>query len=282
LGLSFLVMIRKNVILGKPIKLSTWRKSALGSYASTGDCSVYAIQKVSVVKLLEFLKEESKTANEKVSIAHFAGLACAKAIEKYPQINSVIRFGKIYPRQDINIFYQVAVDKEGNDLTGTTIKNINNKSILEIAIELNRRASEIRSGNDKDFKQIKKSVSSLPGILMRPLLRTLGFIFYSLNLWSPLTGMPRDNFGSMMITNIGSLGLETAFAPLVDFSRAPLLLALGAVFDDVKIVDGVISPDRCVNLCWTLDHRLIDGVVGAKMSKFVKQAFESPESLKLI
>lgn len=272
-------MFQKNVKLGKPLKLSTWRKTSLGSYKASGDCQVYGVQKISVSKVIDFLNKKSEETGKRITITHFMGRACAKAIEKNPQINSLVRLGRIYPREEINIFFQVAVDEEGEELTGAMIKNINQKSFVEISEELSGKACSIKSGDDKEFQKIKSSMSLVPGIIIRPVIQLIGKVLYGLNIWSPILGMPKDNFGTMMISNVGSLGIEMAFAPLVDFTRTPLLLAVGAVFEDTKVVDGNIVADKFVNLCWTFDHRLIDGVVAGKISKQIRSYFEKPEQL---
>jgi pyruvate/2-oxoglutarate dehydrogenase complex dihydrolipoamide acyltransferase (E2) component len=272
-------MFQKNVKLGKPLKLSNWRKTSLGSYKASGDCQVYGVQKLCVSKVLGFLDNKSKATGKRITITHFMGRACAKAIEKNPQINALARLGRIYPREEINIFFQVAADQEGEELTGAMIKNINQKSFGEISDELGGKASLIKSGNDKEFQKIKSSMSLVPGIIIRQVIQLIGKILFGLNIWSPIFGMPKDNFGTMMISNVGSLGIEMAFAPLVDFTRTPLLLAVGAVFEDTKVVDGEIVADKFVNLCWTFDHRLIDGVVAGKISKQIRSYFESPELL---
>jgi hypothetical protein len=40
--------------------------------------------------------------------------------------------------------------------------------------------------------------------------------------------MPKDAFGSAMVTHVGSMGLDAAFSPLVPYSRTPMLVAVGA------------------------------------------------------
>ena len=68
-----------------------------------------------------------------------------------------------------------------------------------------------------------------PAWAMRALLNAISFLMYTLNLDLKFLGLPRDPFGSVMLTSIGSLGLEEAFAPLVPYSRVPIVLALGSV-----------------------------------------------------
>jgi pyruvate dehydrogenase E2 component (dihydrolipoamide acetyltransferase) len=100
---------------------------------------------------------------------------------------------------------------------------------------------------------------------------------YTLNLWTPLLGSPRDPFGSCMITSIGSLGLDMAFAPLVPYSRVPLLIAVGAARETPVVRDGRLTVALISRLCVTIDHRLIDGMHAAKMAKTMLAVFANPE-----
>ncbi len=80
-----------------------------------------------------------------------------------------------------------------------------------------------------------------------------------------------------MVTNIGSLGLDTAFAPLVPYSRVPVLLAVGSAMDRPWVREGKLCVAKVLRICVTLDHRLIDGVHASHMAKTVQKIFADPE-----
>ena len=80
----------------------------------------------------------------------------------------------------------------------------------------------------------------------------------------------------------GSLGLDMAFAPLVPYSRVPLLLAVGAIKETPLAVDGTLVVAPVFKICATFDHRFIDGMHAAKMSKTVRHLLESDEGLDRI
>ena len=101
---------------------------------------------------------------------------------------------------------------------------------------------------------------------------------YLLNLWTPLMGVPKDSFGSVMLTNIGSLGLDEAFAPLVPYSRVSLLIAAGAVRHQPVVRDGQVVVASVIKLCTTFDHRVIDGVHASQLASALKSIFANPES----
>jgi len=45
----------------------------------------------------------------------------------------------------------------------------------------------------------------------------------------PAQGMPRDPFGSAIVTNVGMFGIDTAFAPLLPMARCPMLILVPEV-----------------------------------------------------
>ena len=80
----------------------------------------------------------------------------------------------------------------------------------------------------------------------------------------------------MMITNIGSLGLDVAFVPLVPYSHVPILLAVGAVKDTPVVENGQVVPGKIMAVNATFDHRIIDGFHASAMSKVLKAWIEDP------
>jgi pyruvate/2-oxoglutarate dehydrogenase complex dihydrolipoamide acyltransferase (E2) component len=79
-----------------------------------------------------------------------------------------------------------------------------------------------------------------------------------------------------MITNIGSLGLEQAFVPLVPYSRVPLVVAMGAVVDEPVIEDDRVVPGKLMRVSATFDHRVLDGSHAATMSRTMRAWMEDP------
>ncbi len=270
-------LFSKNLDLGPPLKISSWRKVAIGTWQTVGDPSVYGTLDLDVGPALVYLEKLKKQTDYKLTLTHLVGKAFARTLELHPEINCILRFGKIYPRKTIDIFFQVANDSSGKDLSGTTIRKANLKSLPEIAKELHERVKSIREKGDPSFKKMKKSMGSIPGLLIHPIINIAGFLMYSLNIWSPLLGSPKDPFGSIMITNIGSLGLDMAFAPLVPYSRVPMLIAVGAVKETVIAKNGKIEVAPMMRLCATFDHRIIDGLHASHMCRTLQKIFNHPE-----
>ena len=254
---------------------------AMASWRLTGDASTYAKLSLPVDKVIEHVDAINKRSEDvKITLTHFIGKALAKTYQINPEINRIFRFGKYYQRNDIDIFFLVASDQHGIDLTGKVIHNAHEKPLLDIARELRGSVKSIRRGEKKPFGLLKKILNVLPIFVIKPLTKLLGFVLYTLNVQLPRLKLEKNPFGSAMVTSVGSLGLESAYAPLIPFSKVPMMMSIGMVqtrlkFNEVKEV----VEEKFVELCFTVDHRIIDGVHGAKMAKSLSNLFDFPDTI---
>lgn len=271
-------LLSQNIKFKGPAKLSAFRKVALGTWKTVGDPSVYAEFELDVEPALDYLLNVGEAHQKKLTMTHFVGKACAETIRRHPELNCMLRWGKLYRRENIDIFFQVASDAKGEDLSGTTVRSIDQKNICEIADEMQKKVKRIRETGDIDYKEMKKTMKTIPAILSRTLLNFSSYFMYTFNLWSPLLGVPKDPFGTIMITSIGSIGLDRAFVPLVPYSRVPCLIAIGTIREAPMAVNGQVAIKKVVSLCVTFDHRVIDGMHASHMAKTLKKIFAHPKT----
>jgi len=276
-------MFSRNKPYGKPIKASRFRRLALGSWGPQGDPTIYGIVEANAEKALAFIAVERERTGQRITINHFVGKVFAKILERNPELNTEIRWGKFYPRVDIDVSFQVAIEKH-QDLSAGIVRKANHASLGDIAIALNAGATEIRGKDDPHFKGIKRASSIIPGFLQRPALKVLQFLLCTLNIWSPIIGVPKNAFGSMMVTSTGSLGLDLAFPALFPPAGVPMIIAVGALFDGpvyTKQADGnvTIRLEKHLKICGAFDHRYLDGIHGAKIASAIREYFNHPERL---
>lgn len=267
-----------NIVLRKARRLSTWRKMSVAAWAPPDDPTIYGMLDVDVTRLLEVLEERSRTSGTKVTLTHAAARAMALAIREHPFVNVIVRWRRIYERQSVDIFLQVAVVEPGGspDLSGCKVTDADQKTVVEIAQEVAGRAKAIRKNEDPEFRKTKANIAGIPSIFMRPALLLMGFLQYTLNLDLTSFGLPRDPFGSAMVTSVGMFGIRVGFAPIFPPSRCPSLLLVGAIEDRPVVRDGEIVIRKMVTLTGTFDHRVIDGFHGGELAKTIKEVLENP------
>jgi pyruvate dehydrogenase E2 component (dihydrolipoamide acetyltransferase) len=162
------------------------------------------------------------------------------------------------------------------DLSGVTLYDVEKKSLLEICREAKEKIETVRARKDPALEKTRGTFRSLPGLFVSPLLKFISFLSYTLNLDMRWAGLPKDPFGSLMITNVGSLGLDVGYVPLVPYSRVPILLAMGAVKQAPIVENGEVIVANMMNINATFDHRIIDGAHAAIMSKAIRGCLENP------
>jgi pyruvate dehydrogenase E2 component (dihydrolipoamide acetyltransferase) len=162
------------------------------------------------------------------------------------------------------------------DLSGATLYDVERKSLVQIYDEFQEKVALVRAHRDPALEKTRSTMSRVPSLLMNRVLDLVSFLHSTLNLDLRALGIPNDPFGSVMITNVGSLGLETAYVPLVPYSRVPILLATGAIQDEAVVEEGQVVPRKVMRIHATFDHRLIDGAHAAVLSRVVRTWLEQP------
>ncbi len=206
---------------------------------------VHCQDSVDITKLEAFRqkhKAELQAAGGRLTMTVFAMKAAATALKNYPSFNASLDLAA----QEIvvkNYFHiGIATDTE-NGLFVPVIRDVDRKSIKELAIEVDGAITRVRSG--------KFSREELQG-------------------------------GTFTITNAGALGGHH-FSAIVNYPEVAILgLGQGRMQASVitgedgkhQIVPRLIMP---IVLCF--DHRVVDGADAIRFLRLVMQALEDPDEL---
>lgn len=268
-----------NLKLAKKQNLSSFRKIAIGTWKTAYDPSVYGSLLLPMDAALQYRDAFREKTGRRLTLSHMMARAVAGVLEEMPDANAILRWNRIYLRETIGVFFQVALkDKDTGeiDLSGATVKDANQKTLLEVYDDFAATVSKVRGGKDNELEGTRSTMKKIPFALLNKVINAIGFASYTLNLDLRFLGIPQDPFGSVMVTNVGSLGLEEAYVPLVPYSRVPLLLAMGSVTKTPVVQDDEIVIAQTMKVFATFDHRILDGSHAATMSKSLKRWFEDP------
>ena len=271
--------LTKNVQYKSSKPISPWRKISLGSWRPTGDSSTHTTLELNIEPVQAFLKEFNENNNCQCNVLQYFSWVMAQTIKKYPYINQSVRFGRLYQRKDVDIFLHVAIDKvKGDNLSGIVIRTSQDLSLLQFSKEVEGKLKILTELDDPEFKVIKSVFNRMPGIFSRTFLNISKFVQYKLNLWSPLFGSPRDVFGSIQISNVGSFGIDNAIVPIAPYTNIPMVVALGSLKKRPFVINDKVEAIKTVKAGFTGDHRLMDGVQFGQMQKEIIRYFNHPSS----
>ncbi len=255
---------------------SSWRKLSLHTWDRPANPTVYGVLDVDATNADAYVHRARETGAH-VTLTHLVGRAAALAIRARPEVNAVIRRGRaIYLRDSVDVFFQVALDG-GEDLSGAKVSRADERSLVDIARELGERAARIRAHTDRDLQKTQRLLQRLPGWARGVALRAAEVTTYNLGLNLSALGVPFNQFGSVMVTNVANFGLPMGWAPLVPFSRVPLLLTVGAVEDRPVARDGEVVVRPILPIGVTFDHRLLDGFSAGALAKRFLEVMRDPE-----
>lgn len=266
-----------NVELEGAEKISPFRKIALGTWQTAYDPSIYGTMRLRMDRAVEYIARFREKYGKKLTVTHLVAKAVALALKECPDANGLLRWNRIYRRKHIDVSLLVVMVADGKaDLSSAKIVDADQKSVVDIVGEVEARAQKIRERKDKELEKTRQSMRWIPFLFMNFFLKTISFLTYTLNLDMRWAGLPKDPFGSAIVTSIGSIGLEIGYVPLVPYSRVPIFVAPGEITDEPVVVDGKVVPGKIMNVNATFDHRLIDGAHAAVLSRVVRKVLENP------
>ncbi len=260
-------------------EVSSFRKIAIGTWQTAYDPTVYGTMRIRMDKALQYIEKFRETHGVRLTVTHLVAKAIAEGLKRCPDANAILRFNKIYLRNQVTLSVLVVQTDQGDgkvDLTAARVADADKKSLKEMAAEMQDAVDKVRNRKDKALEESKGTIHKIPFLLMNTFLKVIGFLMYTLNIDLSFLGMPKDAFGGVTITNVGSLGLDIAYVPLVPYTNTPIFVAPGAVLDVPVVEDGKVVPGKVMSLNASFDHRFIDGFHAGILAKTVKEMMENP------
>ncbi len=224
------------------IPMDNIRQKIMHHMVQSRDTSVHVsgIIEVDMTKIDNFIKNNKENflnrENIKLTYMPFIAYACVNALKAYPYVNSSLDGTNIAVKKYINLGFAVAV--EPNGLIVPNIKNADDKNIRGLA----------KAIGELSYKSRNKKLS------------------------------PDDiSGGTFTITNYGVFG--TLFGNPIINQPEVAILGVGSITKKPVVieVDGsdVIAIRSMMYLSLSHDHRIIDGMLGGKFLKHIKDTLEN-------
>ncbi|KAA0163590.1 hypothetical protein FNF31_02752 [Cafeteria roenbergensis] len=267
-----------------PAWMSTRQKLSIASWNPPGEGNIHGAVQLDATRALAWLAEARAATGKHVTVTHLVIKAVGLALRACPQLNGRVVLGEFIPAGSVDVGCLVAMEREeggvrSGDLAYTKILAADRRPVGAIADDIAGAAKRLRALKDAEFESSKGAMRALPTWALRPVSHWLGWVSSALGLPIPFIGVRAFPVGSCMVTAVGGLGLDTAFAPFTPFLHVPLLVAIGSVKDAVLPVDGAPAVRKAVTVTATVDHRVVDGAGAAVLSRVLRAVFEQPAAM---
>lgn len=261
-------------------KARGWRRVAAAVWGQPNDPQIYGDFEIDATALSAFIEEARRMTDVRVTVTHVVGKAIAHGLGENPDLNSRLHRGRFTPRESVDIFFVASV-AGGNEVSGVKVVGADRKSVVEIADELARRVERVRSG-DAEVGGSAGVIDRLPLWVLGPVLRFVTWLTADRNIDLRRLGLPRQAFGSAMVTSVGMFGVQKAYAPLAPLYRIPILALVSEVTLKPVVVDNEIVARPILTVTATLDHRYLDGSHAARLARSVRAYLENPGAFESV
>lgn len=260
----------------RSIKPRGWRRVAIASWSRPHDPTTYGVLELDASAALRYLEDLRERTGVRVTLLALVVKALAHVMAQEPASTRMLKFGRWVDRESLDIFVQV--NRDGRDLSGAKLVDVPSKGMTDLARELSERAESLRAERSAESLRRATSVTDrLPMLLLPLALWIQDRLAHDWGIGIPALGIYPDPFGSAMVTNVGSLGLDLALPPVPPISRCSLVVALGRVTEKPWVLEGEVVARPVLSLGVALDHRALDGAQASRMAQAFTAVLADPE-----
>jgi len=246
-------------------------------YRKPRDSKIYGSVEIDVTMLEQFIAKKRKEGI-KTTLTQLITLIVGRSIATgVPEMNAYIRRGRVIQRKQVDA--TVSVLLKSDEMGSVKIENADQVTVSELAEIIAKKIKESRQGEENKAMQSKQVLSSLPWPFRNWVFNLYKKFTIDWGLKVPGINLSSDSFGSYIISNIGTLGLDTGYAALLPSSNVSIVLILGKVYKKPVVINDQIVPRKILLLSATLDHRVVDGSHGGKLFRYIKYLVKNPELL---
>jgi len=256
---------------------SNWRKVASTIYKKPTDSKIFGIVELDVTELEKYVAQKRKEGI-KTTLTYLMTIIIGRAIrQEVPELNTFVKRGKIIQRKQVDA--TVSVLLPGGQMGSVKVENADQLTTAEISENIGNNIANSRKGKENDEMQSKSLLAKLPWPFRNWLFKIYQTITINWGISMPVIGLDSNSFGSYVISNIGTVGLDTGFGSLLPSSNISFVFVLGTINKKPIVVNDEVVVRRVMLLSSTLDHRVVDGSHGGRLFRYIKQVAKNPEIL---
>jgi hypothetical protein len=267
---------------GVPIRnLPTMRQMMPHLMPSRNGAVVYFDQHIDVTDTLAYL-ERRRTEAPELNFFQIVLAGLVRTLALRPQMHRFVVGRRLYQRRRIELSF--AVKKRFEDEAKLTMV----KASFEATDTLDAVAERVRAavGTGKGERSTTAEremalVTRLPGFALR-LVMALQRVLDSWNLLPASMIQSDPMYASMVVANLGSIGLDAAYHHLYEYGTVPVFAALGRIHKAAVVMpDGSIAARDRVTVRFSFDERIADGLYAARSLELFRELVEDPPRLEV-
>ena len=248
---------------------------------SRNDASNYFRDNIEISAASAYIRDKRKEGLDRLGFLHLFVAAYVRMLSQCPALNRFVSGQRIYARN--NIIFVMTIKKEMRAEAGETSIKVEfapTDTIKDVYEKIEAEVVKIKSDKEESKTDgVARALMRMPRILLRLVVSFLELLDYYGKL--PQAIMEASPFhGSVIVTNMASLGIQPIFHHLYNFGNLPVFVSFGAkrrVYELTR--SGEVADRTYMDFAVVTDERICDGFNYAKGFKFLKSYLKDPTVL---
>lgn len=247
------------------------------------DAQNFYEQSFEITNADSWFKTQRASGYKGIGMLHLFIAAYIRCVAALPGLNRFVSGRRIYARDNIEVVMAV---KRGMSINATEttlkVKFEPTDTIYDVHNKLNKAVEEIKSsegGNPTD--ELAEKFSKYPRFVIR-------FALWLFNIADYFGLLPKKIIdaspfhGSMIISDLGSLGIGPIYHHIYNFGNLPVFISFGSKRHVFELDQhGTPVERKYVDAKFVLDERTIDGHYYATVFKYMDKIIQNPEILEV-
>lgn len=236
---------------------------------------------VEISEMDRWLRAKRQEGYKGLGMLHLFIAAYIRVVSQLPGLNRFVSGQRVYARNEIliNMMVKRGITTESEETCAKVVFEPTD-TIYDVYRKMNDAVEEIRVSDDSGTEKVAGVLMKIPGIFLKFAVWVLRVMdYFDLIPMSLLRVSPFH--GSMIVTDLGSLGIPPIYHHLYNFGNLPIFLAFGAKRRVVELDrHGQPVEHKYVDYKIVCDERIVDGAYYAAAFKHMKYYLKNPQELE--
>lgn len=247
------------------------------------DACNYYEQSFEITNADRWFRHQRVEGYKGMGMLHLFIASYIRACAVLPGLNRFVVGRRVYSHDDIEIVMAVKRDLT-IDSTETTIKVAfqPTDTIYDVYRKMNREIEKVKSSPEANgTEEFANLFAKLPRFVIR-------FAIWVLKVGDYFGVLPKSLLdvspfhGSMIITDLGSIGIGPIYHHIYNFGTLPVFVAFGAKRHSYELDrHGMVVDRKYIDAKFVLDERTVDGHYYASVFKIINRCIADPSILEL-
>lgn len=257
---------------------SDWRKVAAAIYKKPADAKIFGSVELDVTDLEAYVARKRREGL-KITLTHLFTLIVARGIrEAVPELNCYVRRGNIVERDQVDAMVSVLL--ADGSMSSVKVEHADRLTLSQSVDAISKGIKASRDGDENRTMKMKGFMGRIPWPVRTWIFNLVKFLTIKWGISLPALGLSSNNFGSFVMTNIGSIGLDTGYPALFPISNVSFVFVMGGINKKPVVVKDRIEIRRIMTISSAMDHRTVDAMHGGKLFRYIKRLAKTPEVLE--